>query len=90
MNGYEKREIETLPYKYRPLSAWAYFGYQLLFALPLAGFICLIVFACTDSNINRRSFARSYFCGVIIVAIVVAVILLIAVVGFGVLPYSRK
>lgn len=83
MSKYEKQEIENLPYKYRPLSAWAYFGYQLLFAIPLVGFICLIVFACTDSNINRRSFARSYFCGVIIVAIVVAVILLIAVVGFG-------
>lgn len=34
----------TLPKEYKPLSAWAYFGYQLLFAIPFVGFILLIVF----------------------------------------------
>lgn len=48
--------------KFRPLSPWAYFGYQILFAIPVFGLICLIFCALTDSNINRRNFARSYFC----------------------------
>ena len=86
MTQYEKEEIATLPEKYRPIGAWGYFGMTLLFNIPLIGFICLIVFACSGSNINRRSFARSYFCGAIIVAVLVAVIIIITVVaggGFG-------
>lgn len=82
MTSYEKEEIRTLPEKYRPLGAWGYFGYTLLFSIPLVGFICLIVFACSGSNVNRRSFARSYFCGFILVAIVL-VIAVIALGGFG-------
>ncbi len=84
MNSKEREEIDRLPDKYRPLGAWGYFGYQLLFTIPLVGFICLIVFALSDGNINRRSFARSYFCFTIIVAIIV-VIVLIAVGGFAAL-----
>lgn len=83
MNSYEKQEIERLPEKYRPLGAWAYFGYSLLFSLPLVGFIVLIVFALSDSNINRRSFARSFFCGFLIAAILVVVIIVIVLVVAG-------
>ena len=80
MNDQEKKEIENLPPKYQPLGAWSYFGYNLLFALPVVGWIFIIVFALNDSNINRRSFARSFFC-VWIITIVILVILL--VVGGG-------
>ncbi len=73
MNQIEYDEIRKLPEKYKPLTAWGYFWYSILFMIPLVGFICLIVFACDGSNINRRSFARSYFC----VAITVIVIFLI-------------
>ena len=69
MNRYEKDEIRGLPDKYKPIGAWAYFGYQILFSIPLIGFICLLIFSFSDSNIHRRSFARSYFCGLIIVLI---------------------
>ena len=78
MNSKEREEIDKLPDKYRPLGAWGYFGYQLLFTIPLVGFICLIVFAFSDSNINRRSFARSYFCVTVIVAVIVVIILVAA------------
>lgn len=73
MNNYEREEISRLPEKYKPLGAWAYFGYLILFNIPLVGFICLIVFSFSDSNINRRSFARSYFCIYIIIAVVIAI-----------------
>ena len=78
MKDYEKREIETLPSKYRPIGAWGYFGLTILFNIPLVGFLCLIIFACSSSNINRRSFARSYFCGLILVAILIVVIVIVA------------
>ncbi len=74
MNNYEREEISRLPGKYRPLSAWAYFWYSILFGIPLVGLICLIVFSFSGSNINRRSFARSYFCIYIIVAVVIVIL----------------
>lgn len=60
----------NIPEKYRPISAWGYFGYQILFSIPLIGIILLIVFALSDSNINRRNFARSYFCVFVLIIIV--------------------
>ncbi len=77
MNKYEKEEISRLPSQYRPLGAWGYFGYSILFNIPVIGFILLLVFSFSGSNINRRSFARSYFCGFILVLIVLAVVLLV-------------
>lgn len=78
MNHLETEEIVKLPEKYRPLGAWAYFGYSLLFSIPILGFIFLVIFSISGSNINRRSFARSYFC-IYIVIIIIAVILIFAV-----------
>lgn len=61
MIEFERDEIEKLPYKYRPMSAWGYFGYSLLFLIPVAGFIFLLVFSLSNVNINRRCFARLSF-----------------------------
>lgn len=68
---------ENLPAQYRPLNAWAYFGYSLLFSIPVVGLVLLIVFSFNRGNINRRSFARSYFCGLIIALAVVLVLFII-------------
>ena len=62
-----------LPEKYRPLGAWSYFGLSILFSIPIVGFIFLIVFACSPANINRRSYARSFFCVYILAAIILSV-----------------
>ena len=66
----------SLPSQYRPLSAWAYFGYMLLFSIPVVGFILLIIYSFSDDNINRRNFARSYWCAFLIAAIVCVVVLI--------------
>lgn len=52
--------------EYTPISMWGYFGYQILFALPIIGWIFVIVFAISASNRNLRNFARSQFCLLII------------------------
>lgn len=70
----------TIPNEYRPLSAWAYFGYNILFAIPLVGFIMLIVFAFDSSNINRRNYARSFFCAYLVAIIILIVVLILALV----------
>ena len=72
--------MENLPNEYKPLGAWTYFGYQLLFAVPLVGLIFLIVFSFDNSNINRRNFARSYWCSYILAAIF---IIIAAILGFS-------
>ena len=70
----------TIPNEYRPLSAWAYLGYNILFAIPLVGFIMLIVFAFDSSNINRRNYARSFFCAYLVAIIILMVVLILALV----------
>ena len=68
----------SLPENLRPLSAWAYFGLRILFCVPVVGFVFLIVFSCSSGNLNRRSFARSYWCMLLIVAAIVLTIFLFA------------
>ena len=75
----------NVPEEYRPISMWGYFGYEILFAIPLVGFILLLVFAFGGSrNINLRNFARSKFC-VLILTVVLTVIFVGSVGGIAVL-----
>lgn len=67
-------ENNNIPEEYRPISMWGYFGYEILFSIPIVGFICLIVFALGAKNVNKKNFARSYFCYTIIVCLVAIVI----------------
>lgn len=60
--------------EFRPLSPWAYFGYALLFSIPLVGLIVLIVLSFNSENINRRNFARSYWCVYVVGAITLLVL----------------
>ena len=68
----------SIPEEYRPISMWGYFGYELLFSIPVIGFICLIVFALGSKNVNKKNFARSYFCFTIICFMLFAIIFAIA------------
>ncbi|MBO5725635.1 MAG: zinc-ribbon domain-containing protein [Clostridia bacterium] len=80
----EEKPEKKIPEKYSPLGPWTYFWLQVLFAVPIVGFVFLIVFSFNDSNINRRNFARSYWCKLIIAAGVFLVTLIIALVfGFS-------
>lgn len=65
---------------YTPISMWGYFGYQLLFAIPIIGQILVLIFAFGGTkNINLRNYARSTFCLFIILAVVALLITLIVV-----------
>lgn len=72
------RKKNAIPEEYQPLSPWAYFGLQILFAIPIVGFIFLIIFSINGSNLNRRNFARSYWCSLIIIGGVLLVCLILA------------
>ena len=62
----------------RPLSPWASFGLEILYTIPIIGIIFLIVHAIGANNINKRNFARSYFCFVIVIAIIIGIAYFIA------------
>lgn len=74
---------ETEPQgKYKPMGAWAYFGWSILFSFPIAGFVLLIVMSFNDNNINRRNFARSHWCSLLIFGII-ALIVIVLIFAFG-------
>jgi hypothetical protein len=64
--------------EYRPLGAWRYIGYQLLFTFPVIGQILLIVFALDNSYIARRNFARSFLL-IIAFGILITILLVLAI-----------
>lgn len=63
--------------KYRPMGAWAYFWLSVLFAVPVVGFVFMIVFSCNGNHINRRNFARSYLIRLIFAVLIGAVTVLL-------------
>lgn len=79
---HDPKTNKDIPIEYKPLGAWAYFGWGLLFAIPIVGFIILIVFACgATNNINLRNYARSYFCYLLIALIILLVFLVLFSIG---------
>ncbi len=67
--------------QFKPISPWGYVGYGLLFSLPVAGLIILIIFSFSKDNINRRNYARSYWCWMLVI-IILGIILLVSGVPF--------
>ena len=59
-------KVSKIPEEYTPISMWGYFGYEILFSIPLIGWICVIIFAISAPNHNLKNFARSQFCFLII------------------------
>ena len=65
--------MDKMPVEYRPLSPMTYFLYNVLFMIPVIGFISVIIFSLSNANINRRNLARSFFCvyGFLLIAITI-------------------
>ena len=69
----------VIPKEYKPISPWGYIGWNFLFAIPIFGFILLLVFSFSKSNLNRRNYARSYWCALLIVILLLVVAVIVAV-----------
>lgn len=77
------QQSSDIPHEYRPVSAWGFFWLKVLFCVPVIGFIFLMIFTFDGSNLSRRNFARSYWCGLLIVVILFLILLVIAAVAAG-------
>ncbi len=82
-NHFSEYDAFNVPPEFRPLGAFAYFGYSILFSIPVIGLIFLIIFSLSDANINRRNYARSYF-----IALLIAIILVIVLAATGTLQQA--
>ncbi len=56
-----------------PLSPWAYFGLNILYSIPIVGLVFLFIHAIGANNINKRNYARSFFCVLIIAGIILLI-----------------
>ena len=60
--------------EYKPISPFGYLGYELLFAIPVIGWVIQLIFAICHKNRNVKTFARSFYC-LYLLSIVVSLIL---------------
>ena len=68
---------DTISKDCKPISMWGYFGYELLFAIPLVGFILILVFSFGGTrNKNLKNFARSFFCVWILVVVLLTILII--------------
>ena len=84
--GYTMREMKDLsrgkygydgPEEFRPITAWGYVGYTLLFIVPVIGLACLLVFTFSSKNIPRRCYARSYWCWLLSCVMIIVLFLFV-------------
>lgn len=86
----QSKKSPKIPAGYQPITMWGYFGYQILFGLPIIGLIFLIIFAFFNKdNLNRTNFARSYFC-VLVVVLILSCLVMSMGIGVGLLEYLQS
>lgn len=77
--------IGTYSYSDKPISAWGYVGYSVLWSIPVLGWLLWLCAALFAKNQNKKNYARSYFCAfllaLLVVVILVAVVLVAQMVG---------
>ncbi len=65
--------VTQLPPALKPLGAWGFVGYTLLFLIPLVGFVVALVFACGGtSRVCLKNYARGWLLSVVLLTVVLA------------------
>lgn len=75
--------VPELVKEHKLLKPWQYFGYSVLFLIPVIGWIFFIVYTFNKSNMNRRNWVRSIWCNllVLLIALLIGVILVAVIPG---------
>ena len=63
----------------KPISPLGYIGYELLYAIPVVGLICAIIFSFFSKNQNKKHFARAQLIAILIGVVILAVLMAIGV-----------
>lgn len=62
--------LQDIPSEYRPIGPWKFFWLQILYTIPIVGFIFIIINSIRRDNYCKRNHARSYLFMIIISAAV--------------------
>ncbi|MBR6736853.1 MAG: hypothetical protein IKL82_00610 [Clostridia bacterium] len=73
-----KRNYNEIDSSLKPLSPWAYFGWSIVYSIPVVGIIALLINALTATNINCKNYARSFFCAFIIIVVLIIFLSVVA------------
>ena len=65
------------------ITAWGYFWLNVLFCIPVIGFISLIICSFSKRNTNLRNYARSFFVTILAI-IVIWIVMVIATLALGI------
>ena len=89
---YSFRKTKTADYnivysEYKPISAWGYAGLNVLYAIPVIGWLVFLCHILSPNASSHRSYARSFLC-MFLISLILGVILAVAgyafiIVGFG-------
>lgn len=67
-----------IPVEYKPITAWGYVGYHILYQIPVVGFILMLINAFgSNTNVHLKNFSRSYLLIYAIALILGLVVILI-------------
>lgn len=72
--------VEDVPKKFRPMSTWGFFGWALLFTIPVVGLVLAVVFSCNQRRICRRNFARFCLISKLLLMTAITITLVLAVI----------
>ena len=69
--------------RFDPVSTGAFFGYKLLYGIPVIGWILCLIFSFTQKNVNKRNFARATLISLILSLVITCAI------GFAVVKVAE-
>ena len=80
--------VASIPKEYKPMSIWKFFGFEVLFSIPIVGVIASLIFSLDVSkNVNLTNFARAKFLWTVLETIMF--MLAVAVMMLGMLRWTR-
>lgn len=59
---------------HKPISAWGYVGYEILYAIPIVGLVLAIIFSITAKNRNVKNFAKAQLIMLVIGIVLFAIL----------------
>ncbi len=75
--------VASLPREYKPLSIWQFFGFEVLFSIPIVGVIVSLIFALDASkNVCLTNFARARFLWIVLETILTMFVVVMVAINF--------
>ena len=84
-----KNQKINVPEEYKPISAWGYIGYEILFSIPIVGLIAILIYSFGgNNNINLKNFAKSFLYVYIIIIAFCLLVVLLSLLGFAIVDFK--